>query len=143
MSEYNREYGLEETPEVARELIAFGSGVSPWRFEGNLGAGKTTMIKELCRQMGVIDEVQSPTFSIVNEYQTDKGNQIYHFDCYRLKNAEEALDFGIEEYLYGDSLSFIEWPQVIEDLLPIPQLLIEVEHVSADKRKVRASLIES
>lgn len=86
-------------------------------FEGNLGAGKTTFIRHLCEQMGTEDVVNSPTFAIVNVYTTPQY-EIFHFDCYRLKNLREALDLGAEEYLYSDQYCFIEWPDIISPILP-------------------------
>lgn len=85
--------------------------------EGDLGAGKTTLIKSILKKLGSTDEVSSPTFSIVNEYETSNG-KIFHFDLYRIKSTEEALDFGVEEYLDSKNYCFIEWPDVILDLLP-------------------------
>ena len=88
-------------------------------FDGEMGSGKTTLIKSLVHQLGGIDEASSPTFSIVNEYHTTDGKKIFHFDLYRLNDMEEALDFGIEEYLDDDSAYvFIEWPDVIQEILP-------------------------
>lgn len=96
-------------------------------FYGEMGAGKTTLIKELCRKLGVENNMNSPTFGIVNEYCTSKDDSIFHFDFYRLENEEEAYDFGYEEYFYGGDLCLIEWPQKIENLLP--EKLLEV-HIS-------------
>lgn len=87
-------------------------------FYGEMGAGKTTLIKQLCKQMGVVDNIQSPTFSIVNQYVTLDFLTIYHFDFYRITNEEEALDIGIEEYFYSNEFCFIEWPEKIPHLLP-------------------------
>lgn len=89
-------------------------------FEGQMGAGKTTFIKHLCEQMGTNDIVNSPTFAIVNIYEITRPYQgeVYHFDCYRLKDIREALDFGAEEYLYSGNYCFIEWPEMMEQLLP-------------------------
>jgi tRNA threonylcarbamoyladenosine biosynthesis protein TsaE len=142
MADFKKEYTLDELPEVAQELLSFAQNITIWKFLGNLGAGKTTLIKEICRQLGVIDTVQSPTFAIVNVYQTIEADELFHFDCYRLKKAEEALDFGIEEYLYSDQLCLIEWPQVIEELLPVPQLEIEILADGRNKRKLTAKIIK-
>ena len=89
-------------------------------FEGQMGAGKTTFIKNLCEQMGTLDVVNSPTFAIVNVYDVEQPyrGEVYHFDCYRLKDIREAMDFGAEEYLYSGNYCFIEWPEVMEELLP-------------------------
>ena len=90
---------VDEIDTAARQLLAEGRERSVWLFDGDMGAGKTTLIKALCRTLGVISTVQSPTFSIVNEYTTHEGHAVYHFDCYRLRNEAEALDIGIEEYI--------------------------------------------
>ena len=91
-----------------------------YAFEGQMGAGKTTFIKQLCEQMGSADIVNSPTFAIVNVYDVERPykGEVYHFDCYRLKDIREAMDFGAEEYLYSGNYCFIEWPALIEPLLP-------------------------
>lgn len=89
-----------------------------YALRGPMGAGKTTFTKALCEELGTMDVVNSPTFAIVNVYDTPNEGEIYHFDCYRLKTIQEALDFGAEEYLYSGNYCFIEWPEMIEDLLP-------------------------
>ena len=102
-------------------------------FYGSMGAGKTTLLKHLCEAMGTKDVVNSPTFAIVNVYELNGevaaryGNEIYHFDCYRLKDIREALDFGAEEYLYSGNYCFIEWPDIIERLLPEDTVHITIE----------------
>jgi len=87
-------------------------------FYGEMGAGKTTLIKEICKQLGVTDTMSSPTFSVVNEYHTSEKKIIYHFDLYRIKNIEECFDLGMEEYLYSGNYCFIEWPEIALPLLP-------------------------
>lgn len=89
-----------------------------YALRGEMGAGKTTFTKALCEAMGTSDVVNSPTFAIVNVYDTANGEEIYHFDCYRIKSLGEAMDMGAEEYLYSGNYCFIEWPEMIEDLLP-------------------------
>ena len=89
-----------------------------YALHGSMGAGKTTFTKQLCEEMGCADVVNSPTFAIVNVYEDGQGEEIYHFDCYRLKNIGEALNLGAEEYLYSGNYCFIEWPEVMEELLP-------------------------
>ncbi|QIP12379.1 tRNA (adenosine(37)-N6)-threonylcarbamoyltransferase complex ATPase subunit type 1 TsaE [Spirosoma aureum] len=120
---------LDELDTVAHQLLAEGRKYSVWLFEGEMGAGKTTLIKALCRALGVVSMVQSPTFSIVNEYTTHEGRSVYHFDCYRLRNEAEALDIGIEEYFDSGDYCFIEWPERIESLWPATYYQI---HLSAD-----------
>lgn len=133
---------LDGLPNAAQQIMEFADGVNIWLFEGNLGAGKTTLIKELCVQLGFEEPVQSPTFSIVNAYPLNDGSEIYHFDCYRLKNQEEAFDFGIEEYLYSGNKCLIEWPAVLEDLLPFPQLLIKIESQEDQSRTIALEIIK-
>jgi tRNA threonylcarbamoyladenosine biosynthesis protein TsaE len=87
-------------------------------FYGSMGAGKTTIIKAICKVLGAVDIVSSPTFTLVNEYRTSKGETLYHIDFYRIKKQEEVFDFGIEEYLTGDSYCFMEWPELVEEILP-------------------------
>jgi tRNA threonylcarbamoyladenosine biosynthesis protein TsaE len=111
-------YALDQLSDAARQLIQAAQNRSVWLFDGSMGAGKTTLIREICQQMGVSSPVQSPTFSIVNEYVTDGGEVIYHFDCYRLKTETEALDIGIEEYFDSGNYCFVEWPEKIASLLP-------------------------
>ncbi|MGV3560460.1 tRNA (adenosine(37)-N6)-threonylcarbamoyltransferase complex ATPase subunit type 1 TsaE [Larkinella arboricola] len=110
--------GIDELDAVAGQLIDAGRLYSVWLFEGQMGAGKTTLIKAICRRLGVVNTVQSPTFSIVNEYITESGESVYHFDCYRLRDEEEALDSGLEEYIDSGARCLIEWPERIAGLLP-------------------------
>lgn len=103
-------------------------------FNGKMGAGKTTFIKAICDMMGVKESVNSPTFSIVNEYETDDGRIIYHFDCYRINKIQEALDLGAEEYLYSGNLCFIEWAENIAPLLPDSYVNVNIEEIENEKR---------
>ena len=104
----------------ALELLERVSPRRVFAFDGPMGAGKTTFIKQLCSEMGSLDIVNSPTFAIVNVYDVEQPyrGEVYHFDCYRLKDIREAMDFGAEEYLYSGNYCFIEWPDMIEALLP-------------------------
>ena len=104
----------------ALELLKQSEPHRVFAFDGQMGAGKTTFIKQLCQEMGTADVVNSPTFAIVNVYDVTRPYQgeVYHFDCYRLKDIREAMDFGAEEYLYSGNYCFIEWPALIEPLLP-------------------------
>lgn len=108
----------KQLPEIARELIKHCPGQRVFAFYGEMGAGKTTFIKALCSELGVPDIIQSPTFAIINEYRRQNGEPVYHFDFYRIKKLEEAYDIGYEDYLYSGCYCFIEWPELIEELLP-------------------------
>ncbi len=109
---------LEHIREVARKFIDAMGDQHVFAFYGHMGAGKTTFIKAICEELGVDDVVTSPTFAIVNEYTAADGIPIYHFDFYRIKKLEEVYDMGYEDYFYGDGLCFIEWPEMMEELLP-------------------------
>ena len=118
---------LDELPEVAQKIIDQLQH-KLITFEGEMGAGKTTFIKEFVKVLGTNDEVSSPTFSIVNEYETDKG-KVYHFDFYRLNHEEEALDFGIDEYLYSNQYCLMEWPNKIANFIPDEHHTITLKNV--------------
>jgi len=124
---------IEQLPDVAKRILQFANQVIQgancvFAFYGEMGAGKTTLIKEMCRQLGSSDNFSSPTYSIVNEYQIGENeSKIYHIDLYRLKNIDEALAIGIEEYINGESYCFIEWPQLIEQLLPVNTVKVEIK----------------
>lgn len=126
---------LSELPAVATYIIKSFKGNRIFAFQGLMGAGKTTLIKELCRQLHVVDVVSSPTFALVNEYFTDQGVSIFHFDFYRIKSIEEAFDFGYEEYFYGDGICLIEWPEVIEELIPDEAVIVKIEVMADDSRR--------
>ncbi len=106
-------------------------------FYGSMGVGKTTFIKSLCRVMGVDDTVSSPSFALVNEYLTGSGEIIFHFDFYRLKSVGEVFDMGYEDYFYSDAFCFIEWPEKIADVLPLPRLDIFMEELEDGVRFMR------
>ena len=118
---------LDEIPEVANKIIN-KLQYKLITFEGEMGAGKTTFIKEFVKALGTNDDVSSPTFSIVNEYETDNGI-VYHFDFYRLNHEEEALDFGIEEYLYSNQYCLMEWPNKIANFIPDEHHTITIENI--------------
>ncbi len=115
---------IHELPKIAQEIIS-NLQHKIILFEGEMGAGKTTLIKEMIQQMGSDDETSSPTFSIVNEYETISG-KVFHFDLYRIKSEEEAMDFGIEEYLDSGNYCFIEWPDKIENLISGPHHTVKI-----------------
>lgn len=105
-------------------------------FYGSMGAGKTTFIKAICNVLGVTDTVNSPTFAIVNEYLAADGGNIYHFDFYRIKKIEEAFDFGYENYFYSGSYCFIEWPELIEELLPDDVVRVHIAETTDGNREL-------
>ncbi|KAA6330882.1 tRNA threonylcarbamoyladenosine biosynthesis protein TsaE [termite gut metagenome] len=119
---------LEQLPDAARQFIGELTDNTVCAFYGKMGSGKTTFIKAVCEELGVTEIVNSPTFSIVNEYRSDKsGELIYHFDFYRIKKLEEVYDMGYEDYFYSGARCFIEWPELMEELLPENTLRIALE----------------
>ncbi|NQU82038.1 MAG: tRNA (adenosine(37)-N6)-threonylcarbamoyltransferase complex ATPase subunit type 1 TsaE [Bacteroidetes bacterium] len=111
---------------AAAELLKEFEGQRVFAFFGEMGAGKTTFIQALCRELDVIEVVNSPTFTIVNEYHTENGSSIYHFDFFRIKKIEEVFDFGYEDYFYSGNYCFIEWPELITDILPDNAVLVKI-----------------
>lgn len=106
-------------------------------FYGGMGAGKTTFVKALCEELGIDDVVNSPTFSIVNEYRSDEtGELVYHFDFYRINKLSEVYDMGYEDYFYSGALCFIEWPELIEELLPEDALRVEITELPDGRRRI-------
>lgn len=133
-------YELTGLVEVAKDLIKSFINYPVWIFKGEMGTGKTTLIKTIGEALGVGNEMSSPTFSIVNEYLGAGGNEIYHFDLYRLKSMNEALDIGIEEYLDSGKYCFIEWPEIIDSLLPEEYVEISIKLVDHNTRDLTAIL---
>ena len=132
---------LKELEKAAKLLLSYANNRKKWCFYGDLGAGKTTFIKAICLLLKVKEGVTSPTYSLVNEYsypdtKTNTINQLYHLDLYRLRQFEEALDIGIEEYLYNNSYCFIEWAQIIEPILPTEVVSIHIEMMEDGRRKI-------
>lgn len=109
---------IEDLPRAARKFVGRMDQATVFAFRGEMGAGKTTFIKAICEVLGVEDTINSPTFAIVNEYRSETAELIYHFDCYRLESTAEAVDIGFEDYVNSGALCFIEWPEVVESLLP-------------------------
>ncbi|MBW4360462.1 tRNA (adenosine(37)-N6)-threonylcarbamoyltransferase complex ATPase subunit type 1 TsaE [Flavobacterium taihuense] len=119
-------FSIEQLADVAQQIL----DQNPKKvilFNGEMGVGKTTLIKQLCKTLGVRDATSSPTFSLVNEYQTDTNQIVYHFDFYRLNKETEALDMGIDDYLYSENWCFIEWSEKIENLIPEQHTIITIE----------------
>lgn len=129
---------LADINEAAKQFIENMGDGKVFAFYGKMGAGKTTFIKAICEELGVDDVITSPTFAIVNEYQSaTTGDSIYHFDFYRIKKLEEVYDMGYEDYFYSGSLCFLEWPELIDDLLPEDATKVTIEATDDGGRVVR------
>lgn len=128
--------GPEELHTVTSEIIPYLQRFPVAAFYGEMGAGKTTFIKSLCQTLGVTDVVNSPTFSLINEYKTAQGESVYHFDFYRMKTLTEVYDLGYEDYFYSGCLCLIEWPELIEPLLPAEHLKIQITVLDSKKRTI-------
>ena len=128
---------LDHIHEAAREFIAAMGDNTVFALYGKMGAGKTTFVKALCQELGVEDVVTSPTFAVINEYRSDiAGELIYHFDFYRIKKLEEVYDMGYEDYFYSGALCFIEWPELVEELLPGNTVKVTIEELEDGSRKL-------
>lgn len=132
--------GLGELEMVARRLLDPEQDIQTLIFYGELGAGKTTLIKVLCRLLGVTETVTSPSFSIVNEYHTQDGRSIYHFDFYRIREGEEALDIGFDEYLHSGNYCFIEWPEKVIPYITTPYIAVHMVPETGNLRTISASV---
>ena len=126
---------IEHIGEAAREFIQHIGEHRVFAFYGEMGAGKTTFIKAICEELGVEDVITSPTFAIVNEYTSSDG-PIYHFDFYRIKKLEEVYDMGFEDYFYSGALCFIEWPELIEDVLPEDAVKVQIKEEEDGTRAI-------
>lgn len=130
-------FSHDEIHAAARRFVQGMGGHTLFAFYGKMGAGKTTFIRAVCEVLGVSDPVTSPTFALVNEYRSDTtGKPIYHFDFYRINRPEEAYDFGYEDYFYSGALCFIEWPELIEDLLPEGTVRVTIEETDDEGRRL-------
>lgn len=132
----HRNYSLNEIPLIAKEVIEKLQN-KVVLFQGEMGVGKTTLIKEICKLLGVEDVAHSPTFSLVNEYHTSNNGIVYHFDFYRIESEEEAYDMGIEDYLYSNQLCLIEWPENVKNLLPLESTTIQLSLLESGERTIQ------
>lgn len=128
---------IDTIREAARQFINLIGDHKVFAFYGTMGAGKTTFIKAVCEELGVDDVITSPTFAIVNEYSANPSLLIYHFDFYRIKKIEEVYDMGYEDYFYSGNLCFIEWPELIEDLLPDDAVRVTITEQPDGTRKLK------
>lgn len=127
---------LSDVDIVAQKFVEIIGDKNVFAFYGEMGAGKTTFIKALCKALGVTETITSPTFAIVNEYTKKDGDPIFHFDFYRINNIEEAFDFGYEDYFYSGHLCFIEWPELVEPLLPEDVVKVKVIVENSEQRTI-------
>lgn len=132
----DKSYSLENLSEIATAVIASVKNKT-LLFYGEMGVGKTTLIKEICKLLGVLDNISSPTFSLVNEYQTKNNESIFHFDFYRIEEEEEALDMGIDDYFYNNNWCLIEWPENVENLLPLEAVEIHLSVLEDGQRNIQ------
>ena len=143
MSTTIRIESLEKIQEAAKNFVANMGDNTVFAFYGKMGAGKTTFVKAICEELGVEDTITSPTFAIVNEYRSDlAGELIYHFDFYRIKKLDEVYDMGYEDYFYSGAICFIEWPALIEELLPGNTVKVSIEELESGEREVILSELE-
>jgi len=126
-------FSIEQLPAIAQQILDKNPN-KVILFNGEMGVGKTTLIKQLCKTLGVTEATSSPTFSLVNEYLTQNNQTVYHFDFYRLKKETEALDMGVEDYLYSGNWCFIEWSEKIESLIPELHTTITIELLPSGER---------
>jgi len=132
---------LNELSEAARSILDEMKGERVFAIRGKMGAGKTTMIKAFCKVLGTEEVVSSPTFSLVNEYTDETGESVFHFDFYRIKKTEEVFDIGYEEYLFSGNYCFIEWPELILELLPERYVFISIKENENRERLINYKLI--
>ncbi len=130
-----KQFDINEIDSVAKEVITALGDYKLVRMIGEMGAGKTTLIKSICKQLGVDEEVNSPTFAIVNEYKGSVAD-VFHFDFYRVNTLQEAIDLGLDEYLYSDHYVFMEWPQLVDEYLPDEVATITIKEVNDGLREV-------
>ncbi len=131
----------DDLPTIALKILECMREERIFVFKGPMGAGKTTLIKAFCDVLEVVDGVTSPTFSLVNEYSRDGGGSVYHFDFYRIKKIEEVYDIGYEEYFYSNEYCFIEWPEMIRELLPESYVYVNIEVGKSEERIIQYSCL--
>ena len=133
-------HSLEEYPAAAKWFTTFLQQGNIFAFYGKMGTGKTTFIKSLCEELGVEDTINSPTFAIVNEYEDRDANTIFHFDFYRIKSLTEVYNMGYEEYFYSNAYCFIEWPELVEELLPEEHIRVDITEEVDGSRTIKVTI---
>ena len=129
-------FELDDIKTIAEEFLQIGKEYKVFAFSGDLGAGKTMFINALCKQLGVIETVSSPTYSIIQEYITDQNEVVYHIDLYRIKNSQEAMEAGIEDCLNSNEICMVEWPEKAAEIFPAKTIFSNFEIISDNKRKL-------
>ena len=129
-------FNIDEIEKTAKDFLKITDGYKVFAFSGELGAGKTTFITALCKQLGVIETVSSPTYSIIQEYITDQNEVVYHIDLYRIKNSQEAMEAGIEDCLNSNEICMVEWPEKAAEIFPAKTIFSNFEIISDNKRKL-------
>lgn len=132
---------VDEIAKAAKTFLDHFKEDRIFAFYGKMGAGKTTLIKALCRQLGSADPITSPTFALVNEYSTSTNERIFHFDFYRIKSIEEAMDIGFDDYIYSGKYCFMEWPENIEALLPENIVEVKIDVLDSSARVITANIV--
>ena len=130
---------LNNIDEVAQDILQHFEDYKVFTLVGDLGAGKTTLTQAFCRQLNAVDDVLSPTYTLINEYKSNDGNMIFHADLYRINSLQEAIDTGIEDYLYSGKYCFVEWPQIISEILPFKFVNLDIKNLSNTSRKIIAT----
>lgn len=139
--EWERTYALEEVDQVAKEVLQWSRGFNLWMLEGPMGAGKTTFVRAVCEALDIQDSVNSPTFGIVQEYQTKKGHSVFHIDGYRLESEDQIESLGIDSVLDGNQLCLIEWPRFFIEYVPLNYLRLEWVILEGENRNLKLSYV--
>ncbi|MFM8492901.1 MAG: tRNA (adenosine(37)-N6)-threonylcarbamoyltransferase complex ATPase subunit type 1 TsaE [Bacteroidota bacterium] len=138
---WERIYALEEVDQVAKEVLQWSRGINLWMLEGPMGAGKTTFVRAVCAALDIQDSVNSPTFGIVQEYQTKKGHSVFHIDGYRLENEGQIESLGIDSVMDGHQLCLIEWPRLFIEYVPLNYLRLEWVILEGENRNLKLSYV--
>lgn len=138
---WERVYALEEVEQLAKEVLRWSSGIRLWMLEGPMGAGKTTFVRSVCAALGIQDPVSSPTFGIIQEYQTNQGEAVFHIDGYRLENGHQIDSLGIDSVLGGHQLCFVEWPSLFIEYVQVNYIRLEWVILERDQRILKLNYV--